>query len=800
MKNRIFLLVFLASVLSSCNDAGTTKLSLWYSQPAEKWTQALPVGNGRLGAMVYGGIENETVALNEITLWAGQIDENQEIACGKEKLTLIRRLFTDGNLEEGNHLGSQYLSGTPHSFGTHLPLGDLKINFALPSGEISDYRRELDIENSIATVDFKAGGVVFSREYFCSYPDSVLIIRLEADKKQAINCTLSLDLLREAKISAYDNELLLSGKVNFPKQGAGGVNFLGKIRVEAINGAVAGENDCIKISDCDEAIIFVDLRTDYCNENFVELCSETVTKAAAKRIGELKTAHLADYRNLFDRVKISLGEDDADKLPVNERLAKIKTEGDDDLSLAALFFQYGRYLLISSSRETSPLPANLQGVWNDNLACNMGWTCDYHLDINTEQNYWLSNVGNLAECNKPLFDYLNNLSVAGEKTAEKVYGCRGWVAHTVANVWGYTAPGQSVNWGLAPTVGAWLATHLWTQFEFTRDTLFLRNEAFPILKKTSQFFLDYLFFDSKTGYLMSGPSISPENSFISEGKEYSLSLSPTIDRVVIAEIFSATAQAAEILGTNADFCNSLRESLSKMPPIKIGSNGSIQEWFYDYGEAHPEHRHSSHLLSLYPFSQISVERTPELADAAALSVYNKLHSSGYEDVEWSRANNICFYARLKKPKEAYDNLKGLFATFTADNLFTIAPAGIAGAEDDIFEFDANEAAPAGIAEMLIQSHEGYIEFLPSLPEQWKTGSFSGLCARGGAVCDLKWENGCVRYARLEATVNNTFSVKIPKNHHLTKMAKNKQNFDLQEKNGGIITFSLNKGDFVEILF
>jgi len=793
-----FLLFF--ALLLIVNTAYPQTNKLWYLQPATKWTEAMPVGNGRLGAMIYGGTDIETIALNEITLWSGQPDENQEIACGKEQLAKIRRSFFEGNLDEGNKLGAEYLSGTPHSFGTHLPVGDLKIKCTNPPGEIKDYHRKLDIEKSLTTVTYKVGNVVFTREYFCSNPDDILVIRLTAGTKKALNMEVSLDLLRESEITAEGNTLSFFGHALFPKQGPGGVYFQGVIRVNVKNGNVSCKENKLVISNSDEAIILVDIRTDYRNPEYKELCTRTVQEASSKTYNELKQAHIDDYTRLFNRTQLYLGQSDMDELPTDVRRKQMKEQGKDDPGLFALFFQYGRYLLISSSRENSPLPANLQGVWNDNRACNMGWTCDYHLDINTEQNYWLSNTGNLPECNAPLFRYLNDLSEAGEKTAMKVYGSPGWVAHTVANVWGYTAPGQSVNWGLAPTAGAWLASHLWKHYQYTQDKEFLRNEAYPILKKAALFFLDYMTQDPNSEYLMTGPSISPENSFLVNGREYALSMTPTIDRIIVHEILNSSIQASEILNIDADFRQSAETALEKLPPIQIGKDGTIQEWYKDYDLAHPEHRHASHLLSVYPFHQISPEKTPELAEAATKSIERQIHSKNYEDVEWSRANNICFYASLKKAEHAYDILKGLLTKSLAENLFTIAPAGIAGAEEDIFEFDANEAVPAGIVEMLIQSHEGYIEFLPALPTEWNTGYFKGLCVIGGGQVDLKWKDSRVQYAKLISTHDYTYGIKLPAYSHNVIILKNGKKIDKFVDINNLLKVPLKKGEVLEMNF
>ena len=785
-------LFFLLLLTTACNRNTQQVLKLWYEKPAGEWMQATPVGNGRLGAMIYGGVDTETVALNEITLWSGQYDENQEIPCGKEQLTKIRQLFFEGNIPEGNHLGTQYFSGTPHSFGTHLPVGDLKIKFNHTPYEIINYRRELNIENSVTTVTYRAGDAHITREYICSNPDNVLLIKLSSDKKDALNFEVGLDLLRRSDITVSGNTLSFTGQALFRRQ-PGGVHYVGNIRISHRDGTLTAKNNALVVENCQEAIIYIDLRTDYKNPDYVNICNQTIEQAASKTYEELKQTHINDYTRLFNRTQLYLGKTALDKLPTDVRWNRLKTTGQDDPGLMALFFQYGRYLLISSSRENSPLPANLQGVWNDNLACNMGWTCDYHLDINTQQNYWLANIGNLPECNAPLFTYLEDLAHHGEKTAMKVYGSPGWVAHTVANVWGYTAPGQGVNWGLTPSSGAWLATHLWNHYCFTQDKKFLQEQAYPILKKTAVFFLDYMVLDPRNGYWMTGPSISPENSFKTDGSEWCMSLTPTVDRVMVYETLNSCIESSKILGIDEDFRQLLEAVIVKLPPLQIGKDGTIQEWFEDYELAHPEHRHASHLLSVYPFDQISLERTPELAEAASKSIFRRTHAPNYEDVEWSRANDICFYARLKEADNAYNNVKGLLTVFSRENLFTCSPAGIAGAQEDIFSFDANEAAPAGIAEMLLQSHEGYIEFLPALPQQWKTGYFKGLCVRGGAEVNLEWENCAVKKAEITATIDNTFAVKIPSGKRLLKDGKPVQ------KEQDIATVKLKKGESVKII-
>ncbi|MBF0575464.1 glycosyl hydrolase family 95 catalytic domain-containing protein [Dysgonomonas sp. GY617] len=791
----LLLLIFMNVQVSA--SPNNNRHRLWYKQPAKVWMESSPLGNGRIGAMVYGGVETETVALNEVTMWSGERDKFQERLCGKDILNDIRQLFFAGDYSKGNRIASEYLSGTPHSFGSHVPLGDMKINFKYPQGNISDYKRELNLENAINTVTFKVGNVKYTREYFCSNPDEALIIKLSASKAKALNLNLSFDLLRESEMRTTNNGLEFSGQVSFPKQGPGGVNFLGKVGVTIKDGKVTTKDGKIEITDATSIVIAFDVRTDYSNPRYKEDCVKTVDNVLAQNYDKVKQNHIEDYSNLYKRVDLFLGNSETDILPTDIRWKKVK-DGANDVGLDALFFNYARYLLIAASRENSPLPANLQGIWNDNLACNMGWTNDYHLDINTQQNYWLSNIGNLAECNKPLFNYIKDLSIEGQRTAKNVYGARGWTAHTVANVWGYTSPGAGPNWGLFPMASAWIASHLWTHYNYTLDKDFLKDKAYPILKSNAEFLLDYMVVNPNNGYLMTGPSTSPENSFIYKGEELSLSMMPTADRVLAFEALTSCIEISEILGVDKEFRDSLKNALAKLPPLKIGKNGGVQEWFEDFDEAQPNHRHTSHLLALYPFSQISPVKTPVLAEAARKTMELRLAAEGWEDVEWSRANMISNYARLLDAEKAYESVVLLERNFSRENLLTISPEGIAGAPYDIFIFDGNEAGGAGIAEMLLQSHEGYIQFLPALPKEWNTGSFKGLHTQGGAEVDLKWANGEVTEAKLKAISANTFKLKVPQRTKKAQFSKNGKAFNLTPDANGFVEVTLSANDFIEL--
>lgn len=800
MKHFKTYLAAMALALSGCQSAtdscGTTEL--WYAQPAKVWMESLPIGNGRLGAMTYGGIEEEKLALNESTMWSGQYNENQNKPFGREKMNQLRKLFFEGKLSEGNRIAGDNLHGNQTSFGTHLPIGDLKMQFIYPEGKVTGYRRSLSLDEAISSVSFNSGGVNYKREYFATNPDNVLVLRLTADKQKSITMNMGLDLMRQADLSVEDNQLVFTGKVDFPLHGPGGVCFEGRIAVLADNGEVKMEQSGVGIKEADAVTLIVDVRTDYKSPDYKTLCADGVKKAAAKSYDELKQAHIKDYNTLYNRVSIHFGQDANRALPTDVRWKQVK-EGKTDTGLDALFFQYGRYLTIASSRENSPLPIALQGFFNDNKACNMGWTNDYHLDINTEQNYWAANVGNLAECNAPLFTYIKDLAHHGAKTAEVVYGCKGWTAHTTANVWGYTPASSTIIWGLFPMASSWIASHLWTQYEFTQDKQYLAETAYPLLKGNAQFILDFLAKDPKNGYLMTGPSISPENWFrTAGGEEMVASMMPAYDRELAYEILSNCVQASEILNTDREFADSLRTAIAQLPPIQLRANGAIREWFEDFEEAHPNHRHTSHLLALYPFSQITLEKTPELAEAARKTIENRLSAENWEDTEWSRANMICMYARLKDAQEAYKSVQLLQGKLSRENLMTVSPGGIAGAEGDIYSFDGNPAGTAGMAEMLIQNHEGYVEFLPCLPIEWKDGGFKGLCLKGGAEATAEWTNTVINKASLKATADQVLKVKIPQGKKYRVLLNSKEAIANPDAKG-LITVEMKRGDLLELL-
>lgn len=768
---------------------------LWYRAPADEWMKSLPIGNGRVGAMIFGGVEEERIALEESSLWSGEEDSLQEQPFGYARLQALRHLFFEGDLRGGNEECSRSLTGTPHSFGTHLPMGDMLIRFLYPSSasaQPSQYRRELNLANAVCSTTFKKGEITYHREYIASNPRDALIFHFTADRKGALSMDICLHLLREAVVESSQGHITFKGQALFPAQGRGGVNFMGEVSVETEKGVVDCTDDTLHVRNANSVTIITDVRTNYHNPTYETMCHQTVERVTGMKYEALKREHIKDYAPLFARVSLTLGPSHLlDTTPTDSCWLALK-RGESNPALVALFVQYARYLLLASSRENSPLPAALQGIFNDNLACNMCWTSDYHLDINTQQNYWMANVGNLAQCNLPLFGYIAQLARYGAVTAQKVYGCRGWTAHTTANIWGFTAPSPGIGWGLFPTAGSWIATHLWTQYEYTLDKEYLATVAYPLLKENARFLLDYLTPDPRSGYWVTGPSISPENSFGCDGGEFSASMMPTCDRVLVHEIFTDCIKASALLGIDRSFADSLLKARAQLPPLRVNQYGGLAEWLYDYEDIHPNHRHTSHLLSFYPFAQITLDKTPSLCHAVEKTLERRMTAPDWEDTEWSRANAICYYARLKNDSAAAQSVHMLLTGFTRENLLSISPKGIAGAPCDIFIFDGNSAGAAGIAEMLVQSHQGYVEWLPCLPREWGEGSYSGLCVRGGAEVSARWRGGVIEEASLTATACNLFSIKMPRGGYLVRLngAKVKALPNAQ----GVVTLYMNKGD------
>jgi alpha-L-fucosidase 2 len=823
------LLVLLSGVALPA-QAPPSDPTLWYGAPAPVWTRALPIGNGRMGAMVFGGAnigsnngdeqsnakngdlldgnktrgQDEHLQLNEDSLWSGsrvnRLNPHGGEGFRKSRALLLESRGVDAaKITEAETVAEQAMIAIPSGMPPYSTLGDLYLRSTGISAVVN-YRRELNLNTGIVHITYSADGAHFTREILASAPDHIMIIHLSSDRLRSVSFQMTMDRPSDFSVHTIgDSDLVLTEGPTHSAQ----IRFQGQIRVLTNHGGVSPKGDAIVVDHADEATILIAMATNFRGGpipggNPAQLCAQMLAAAQKKSYRDLRSAAAAEQRRLMSRISLRLGPHDAalDSLATDERLNRV-SKGRDDLGLQEIYFQFARYLLLGSSRPGG-MPANLQGLWASGI--DNPWGSKWTVNANTEMNYWLAEAANLPECPLPLFDLLDMARQPQTGTASRVaqqyYEVRGFVIHHNLDIWGDSEPIDSYRSGLWPMGGAWLTLHAWDHYAFSGDTVFLRQRAWPLLQNASLFFLDYLVADGE-GHLVTGPSLSPENSYkLPDGSAHSLTMGPTMDIEIVRELFQRTLQAGEVLRTDTSFLKRVRAAMDKLPPLKIGKAGQLQEWQEDYDENEPGHRHISHLWALFPGTQITPQHTPELARAARISLERRLANGGGQ-TGWSRAWVVNYWDHLGQGDEAYKSLQVLFGQSTFPNLMDTHPPGV-------FQIDGNIGAANGMLEAIVQSRwypdHCELDLLPALPQQWSQGRLYGVRLRGGAELSMQWSGDHVDSVTLRAMKSTRYDLRLPAGQHLRTLRVGSSPQDFFQDGTGVVRMRTVRGQTYSLEF